>query len=148
MEWLIFLWLGIIILTIVLEATSYDLISIWFSAGALVSMILAIIDTTTKLEINWVAQVLVFVIVSLILILSLRPVTKKYLKRIDVKTNIDTIVGKHGIIVDAIESGERGTVKVDGVIWTAISNDDVLSDEKVEVLAIEGNKLIVNLKED
>ena len=143
MEWLIFLWLGIIILTIVLEATSYDLISIWFSAGALVSMILAIIDTTTKLEINWVAQVLVFVIVSLILILSLRPVTKKYLKRIDVKTNIDTIVGKHGIVVDAIESGERGTVKVDGVIWTAISNDDVLSDEKVEVLAIEGNKLIV-----
>lgn len=143
MEWLIFLWLGIIILTIVLEATSYDLISIWFSAGALVSMILAIIDTTTKLEINWVAQVLVFVIVSLILILSLRPVTKKYLKRIDVKTNIDTIVGKHGIVVDAIESGERGTVKVDGVIWTAISNDDVLSDEKVEILAIEGNKLIV-----
>ena len=143
MEWLIFLWLGIIVLTIVLEATSYDLISIWFSAGALVSMILAIIDATTKLEINWVAQVLVFVIVSLILILSLRPVTKKYLKRIDVKTNIDTIVGKHGIVVDAIESGERGTVKVDGVIWTAISNDDVLSDEKVEVLAIEGNKLIV-----
>lgn len=143
MEWLIFLWLGIIILTIVLEATSYDLISIWFSAGALVSMILAIIDATTKLEINWVAQVLVFVIVSLILILSLRPVTKKYLKRIDVKTNIDTIVGKHGIVVDAIESGERGTVKVDGVIWTAISNDDVLSDEKVEILAIEGNKLIV-----
>ena len=143
MEWLIFLWLGIIILTIVLEATSYDLISIWFSAGALVSMILAIIDTTTKLEIDWVAQVLVFVIVSLILILSLRPVTKKYLKRIDVKTNIDTIVGKHGIVVDAIESGERGTVKVDGVIWTAISNDDVLSDEKVEILAIEGNKLIV-----
>ena len=143
MEWLIFLWLGIILLTIVLEATSYDLISIWFSAGALVSMILAIIDATTKLEINWVAQVLVFVIVSLILILSLRPVTKKYLKRIDVKTNIDTIVGKHGIVVDAIESGERGTVKVDGVIWTAISNDDVLSDEKVEVLAIEGNKLIV-----
>ena len=77
MEWLIFLWLGIIILTIVLEATSYDLISIWFSAGALVSMILAIIDSTTKLEINWVAQVLVFVIVSAILILSLRPVTKK-----------------------------------------------------------------------
>ncbi len=143
MEWLIFLWLGIIILTIVLEATSYDLISIWFSAGALVSMILAIIDSTTKLEINWVAQVLVFVIVSAILILSLRPVTKKYLKRIDVKTNIDTIVGKHGVVVDAIESGERGTVKVDGVIWTAISNDDVLSDEKVEILAIEGNKLIV-----
>ena len=143
MEWLIFLWLGIIILTIVLEATSYDLISIWFSAGALVSMILAIIDAATKLEIDWVVQVLVFVIVSLILILSLRPVTKKYLKRIDVKTNIDTIVGKHGIVVDAIESGERGTVKVDGVIWTAISNDDVLSDEKVEVLAIEGNKLIV-----
>lgn len=143
MEWLIFLWLGIIILTIVLEATSYDLISIWFSAGALVSMILAIIDATTKLEIDWVVQVLVFVIVSLILILSLRPVTKKYLKRIDVKTNIDTIVGKHGIVVDAIESGERGTVKVDGVIWTAISNDDVLSDEKVEILAIEGNKLIV-----
>ena len=102
-----------------------------------------IIDATTKLEIDWVVQVLVFVIVSLILILSLRPVTKKYLKRIDVKTNIDTIVGKHGIVVDAIESGERGTVKVDGVIWTAISNDDVLSDEKVEVLAIEGNKLIV-----
>lgn len=143
MEWLIFLWLGIIILTIVLEATSYDLISIWFSAGALVSMILAIIDSTTKLEINWVAQVLVFVIVSAILILSLRSVTKKYLKRIDVKTNIDTIVGKHGVVVDAIESGERGTVKVDGVIWTAISNDDVLSDEKVEILAIEGNKLIV-----
>lgn len=143
MEWLIFLWLGVIIASIVIESISYDFVSIWFGVGGIVSMILAIIDSTTKLTINWAVQLGVFVGVSLILVIIARPIMKKYLKRNDTKTNIDTIVGKHGVVLDAISVDGRGTVKVDGVIWTAVANEDIISDEKIEVLAVEGNKLIV-----
>lgn len=143
MEIMMLIWLGIIIFTIVLEFLTYDLVSIFFSAGGVVVLILSIIDSLTPLHIHWAVQVTVFLVVSLVLVLCVRPVTKRYLRRNEVKTNIDAIVGQHGISLDDILVDGRGTVRVNGTVWTAVSNENILRDEKIEVLAVEGNKLIV-----
>ena len=52
---------------------------------------------------------------------------------------------KIGKITKTIEPGERGEVKVDGKYWMAVSKDNELIevDEKVDILAVEGVKLIV-----
>lgn len=143
MEYLIFIWLGVVVVSLVIEALTYELISIWFTAGGLIAMTLAIINSLTNVTIDWTVQLIIFLVISLILVVLVRPITKKYLKRIDVKTNIDSIVGKHAFVLDDINVDCKGTVKLEGVIWTAVANEDIYNGEKVEVLAIEGNKLIV-----
>jgi membrane protein implicated in regulation of membrane protease activity len=85
-------------------------------------------------------------VVSLLLLLSIRPIVKNYLKTNVISTNTDRLVGKVAICTKDINIGERGEVKIDGKYWLAISSgdEDIVIDEKVEVLAIEGVKLVVD----
>lgn len=131
------IWFAIVIFAGVIEASTMDLTSIWFAAGALVALIVSLFVP------DFIVQVVVFVIISAALLLSLRPIFTRYLKKNDIKTNADRLIGKTAVCSKAITDGERGEVRIDGKIWTAISNDDIIIGEKVEVLGIEGVKLVV-----
>ena len=137
--WLIILWFAVILISAFIEINTMDLTSVWFSIGALLAFIFAIIGF------GWVTQLSVFIGVSIILLLSVRPIAKNYFRTNIVSTNADRLVGKIAICTKEIQPGERGQVKVDGQFWTAITpgDDTVLVDEKVEILAIDGVKLIV-----
>ncbi|XMB71593.1 NfeD family protein [Mycoplasmatota bacterium WC30] len=136
---MILVWFGIIILAAVIEAGTMDLSSIWFSAGAFFALMVAIIFPTNSI----VAQAIVFIVVSILLLLVLRPVFKEHMRKNEIKTNADSLVGKIAVCRKAIVNGERGEVKIEGKIWTAISNEDIEVDAKVTVLAIKGVKLVV-----
>lgn len=140
MEYMIIIWFIIIIVAAVIEINTMDLSSIWFSAGALVSFILSLVNF------NPIGQIVVFLAVSLLLLISVRPIVKNYLKTNVITTNSDRLIGKVAVCTKEILVGERGEVKIDGKYWMAVSTaeDDIEVDEKVEVLAIEGVKLIVN----
>ncbi len=116
-----------------------DLTSVWFSIGALIAFILAIVGFGV------VYQIGAFVGVSILLLLSVRPIAKNYFRTNLVNTNADRLIGKVATCTKEVRPGERGEVKVDGQFWTAVTSGDeiVLVDEKVEILAIEGVKLIV-----
>ncbi|MDY0140078.1 MAG: NfeD family protein [Candidatus Izemoplasmatales bacterium] len=135
---MIFIWFAIIIIAGVIEALTMDLSSIWFAAGAFFALLFAIILP----EIIWL-QILVFIIFSIALLLTLRPIFKKYIKKNEIKTNADSLVGKSAVCIKPILDGERGEVKVEGKIWTAISNENIQENEKVYILAIKGVKLVV-----
>lgn len=135
---MILIWFGVIILAGVIEITTMDLSSIWFSVGAFFALIIALIFPELI-----VLQVVIFIIVSAVSLLGIRPIFKKYLQKNDIKTNADRLVGKTAVCTKAILNGERGEVKIDGKIWTAIANEDIEINEKVEVLAIDGVKLVV-----
>ena len=137
---MIIIWFSIIILAALIEINTMDLASIWFSAGALIAFILALVGF------NAFGQVVVFLVVSLVLLVSIRPIVKNYLKTNVISTNTDRLVGKVAVCTKDINVGERGEVKIDGKYWLAISSgeEDIIIDEKVEVLAIEGVKLIVD----
>lgn len=134
---MILIWFAVIILAGVIEALTMDLSSIWFSAGAFFALLLSIFT-----EIIWL-QVLVFIIFSVALLLGLRPIFRKYIKKNEIKTNADALVGKTAVCIKPILDGERGEVKIEGKIWTAIANEDINTNEKVVVLAIKGVKLVV-----
>lgn len=140
MEFMIIVWFVIIIVAAIIEINTMDLSSIWFSAGALVSFILSLVNF------NAFGQVAVFLVVSLLLLISVRPIVKNYLKTNVITTNSDRLIGKVAVCTKEIKVGERGEVKIDGKFWLAVSTaeEDIEEDEKVEVLAIEGVKLIVN----
>ena len=134
------LWTALLVFAIVAEAITIDLVSIWFGVGALIALAsLLIFDASLKI------QIALFVIVSLACIIFTRPVAKRYLRGNTIKTNCDRIIGKHATVTSTITEDKKGEVKVMGNIWSATSlNNEVIEEgQHVEILAIEGNHVVV-----
>ena len=74
MEWFLWLWLGIFIVTLLFEFVTADMVSIWFSIAAIPSFLLALFS------INPIIQIIVFVVFSIVLLVLTRPVVMKYFK--------------------------------------------------------------------
>ena len=91
------------------------------------------------------AQITVFLLISIILIIFTRPVAIKHLKIGKYKTTADLLIGQTGIVLKDIFEHKTGQVKVKGQIWTAVaeSEDFIAADTEVVVKAIEGVKLVV-----
>ena len=124
------------------EAFTVGLVSIWFAAGALVAMIVALFG-----GVLW-QQVLAFAIVSLICVIALRPLARtKIGGRDKVATNADRIIGQEAIVREAIDNTlGTGAVAVSGVEWSARSEDDspIGIGSRVKILRIEGVKVFVS----
>lgn len=137
------IWLGVLIVCAILEGVTVALISIWFSIGALVAM------GAAALKLSLWVQIILFVAISLLCIVAIRPFTKKFLVKKTEKTNADRILGEDGIVVEAINNlNSTGRVQVLGEYWTARSEDmeEIPKDTEVQVLRIEGVKAIVKRK--
>lgn len=133
------LWLAIAILFAIGEALTPTLTLIWFSVAALVVMILS----------NFIESILIQVVLfTLISIILLVIATRKIVKKDEdyrYDTNLKAIINKKGIVKKNILKNEVGVVVVDGEQWSAISIDknNILEGVEVEVIKIEGVKLIV-----
>ena len=91
------IWILGIIAFIILEAVTYQLVSIWFAIGALGGMIAAFLGT------NFYVQMAVFIVVSFICILCLRPLSMKFFKPRNVETNAQSLVGKEVLITSDVD---------------------------------------------
>ena len=139
MEYMWIVWLSIAIFFLVIESITIELISVWFTGGSLLAMVLSLLN----LELGW--QIAVFCVTSIILIIFTRPIVTRYLKRNESKTNVDSLIGTIATVTKDILPDDRGEVKVNGQYWLAISSDNnqIENGTKVTILAIEGAKLIV-----
>lgn len=141
MDWALYIWLGLMILFIIVEAVcAIHLVSIWFAAGALVAMIAAALGAKLWLQIT------LFLLVSGVLLLSLWPLVKKFLRPNLKKTNIDSIIGTTGLVTITVDNMEStGQVKLNGMEWTARSTSGKIIDPHTEVKVdrIEGVKVFV-----
>lgn len=133
-------WLALLLLFAVAEAATVALVSIWFAAGALAALLCSIITTDI-----WV-QILVFVVVSAITLAVVRPLAKKHVFPHRVPTNADRVIGREGVITQAVDNlAPAGVVVVAGMAWTARSETGAAIPEGtvVTVKRIEGVKLYV-----
>ncbi|MBO8413922.1 MAG: NfeD family protein [Firmicutes bacterium] len=140
-QYMIYIWLGVLILSIIVEAATTSLVSIWFAGGALIAMILSIPSIIPF----WV-EIIAFVVVSIVLMICFRSLSLKLLKRSTTRSNIDEIIGSKGVIIKKVTPIERGEVKINDIVWTAMSyqeNETIEVDTIVEVCALKGNKLYV-----
>ncbi len=133
-------WVAIVVLAIVIEAMTDQLISIWFAPAAIVAVILEFCNV----DIVW--QVLVFLVVSIIGILGLRKFLLRFVPDKSTKTNVDAIIGEKCIVTEKIDNfAGCGQAKVKGQIWSArgIGEDDIFDvGEVLKIVAIEGVKII------
>lgn len=134
------LWLFAVILFVIIECLSYQLISIWMAFGATGALIACLLGG------NFAVQFIVFAIVSVLLIILTRPFCKRFINAKAEKTNVDGIIGKKAIVIREISNTEgKGSVKVNSMEWSARSdnNEKISVGETVEIVKIEGVKLIV-----
>ena len=103
---MLWIWLLITILTAVVELITTDLVSIWFTLGGLAALIAYFLNASQ------LVQIVIFIIISLVCIISVRPLTKKYLRTNIVSTNYDRVIGQHGLVLKRIDADTRGEVKV------------------------------------
>lgn len=137
--WLV--WLIVAGFFFILEMATTGFLVCWLGVGALLAMFLSfVID-------NVVLQVVVFAIASIILILLTKPLVKKFVDKKTIPTNIDSIIGKEGMVTETIDSVKGvGQVKLSGEIWSAkslIENEVIEKDTRVTVKKIDGVKLVV-----
>jgi len=93
------------------------------------------------------AQLLVFAFITLLFIIFTRPLILKLVKSNDVASNVHARVGQHGITPSAISPLHFGQVKVNGEIWTAVSQQNIEVDTRIVVKGIDGVKLVVETAE-
>ena len=135
-------WLSLIIVLTIVELSTISLVSIWFIASALVSLIVSFFTDSVIIQFS------IFVILGVILLITTKPILDKYIKPKSVKTNLDKVVGMHGIVTEKITKNKIGEVKVDGKRWSAKADKTINVDEEVVIEKIEGVKLIVRKESD
>ncbi|HVI42615.1 MAG TPA: NfeD family protein [Anaerovoracaceae bacterium] len=134
------IWILIAVIFAVIEGFTMGLTTIWFTVGGVGACIIALLGGPLIL------QVAVFLIVSIILLYFTRPLAEKRLNIGHEKNNIDQMIDKTCMVTETIEPYHTGQVKLNGLIWTAVTNDNkdtLTKGELVKIVRIEGVKLIV-----
>ena len=137
---MVYVWLGLIVAFIAVEAATVNLVSIWFIGGSVAGLVCAILGAPTLL------QFAVFILVSALLLALLRPLLKKYLRVKPSRTNADRLLGQEALVTEDIDNlRETGAIRINGVLWTAKSVHDtqIPSGSRVVIARIEGAKVYV-----
>lgn len=133
-------WIVLLVVLIIVEAVTAQLVTIWFAAGAAAALIAELCGLQQWLQ--WV----IFIAVSAVALIATRPLVRKVTNKTVQPTNADRCIGQTAVVIEDIDNIEgKGQVHVNGVTWTARSSDGSVfrKDERVTVEKIEGVKLIV-----
>lgn len=141
MEYMPYIWIGLIVFAIMSEASTMAITAIWFVPPGIVSMILAFCRVPL-----WI-QIVVYIVLSALCLILFKPLVKRLQNQTkDTKTNVDSLIGQAAVVTEDIDNIlEVGAVKVNGLIWSARSehdDDHIRAGDIVQILAVSGVKLI------
>lgn len=133
-------WIAVIVIAIIAEVLTDQLISIWFVPGAIVAVILDFCN------VNIIWQVLVVLLLAAAGIIFAKTVLCKILPTKIIKTNVEAIIGERCVVTERVDNyAGCGQVKIKGQIWSArgVDDNDIFEEGDVlHVVAIEGVKVI------
>ena len=115
----------------------------WLGLGSVIALIVSLFTSSILI------QTIAFVVSSIILILATKPLTDKFTKKDIIPTNVYTLKGKKGIVIEEINpTNSTGQIKVGGEIWSALCDEDLTIEKntEVEIVRIQGVKAYVTPK--
>ncbi|MDO5745612.1 MAG: NfeD family protein [Micrococcaceae bacterium] len=122
-EWLVanawVVWLAVFLLLAIIEMISLDLYFIMLGIGALGGVAVALLGGEFWL------QIIAFSIVSLLMIMLVRPIALRHLRKDPeaLRTNVDRLIGEDALVLEPT-SRMNGRAKIGGETWSARSDDD------------------------
>ena len=131
-------WLAATLFFAFIEASTFNLVSVWFAVGGAAALISCIFTGSLRV------QSAVFVAVSILCLLALRPLTAR-LRRPLTPTNGDLNVGRTATILTPVTDDAPGRARLDGVDWNAqaVPGASFAPGDKCRVAAIRSTTLIV-----
>ena len=96
----ILLWLAVVVIAIIVEIETLQIVSIWFAVSGLVTMILAAFNCPIEI------QIIVFVVLSVILFLCSRPIVKKINRSKSENSTIESMIGEEVVVIKEIKVGD------------------------------------------
>ena len=131
-----------ILIAVVCGSIEIFTMGFWFLWLALAALLVAV-----GVRLEWLGslqlQLMLFALFTLIFIIFTRPLVVKLFKTQDTFSNVKALVGQHGISTTNLAPLQYGQVKVNGEIWTALSQSEIKADTRIVVTGIDGVKLIV-----
>ena len=116
-------WVAVTIICVVIESLTLALTTIWFGISAFVMVFLAF----TPLP--FPAQLFIFVALAMVLLIFTRPVVKQKINQKKIATNYERVIGQIAVVTKKITALEKGSVKINGMEWTAAVREDVVLEE-------------------
>lgn len=138
------IWLIIGIICIIIEIFDPAFFFLALGIGAIATALMSVLPFV---KVSILLQILFFAIFSFISFLLMRKLGKKVLADPGNETNVYALKGKTGFVTKEIPADGKGLVKIGGEEWTAVAQDSqaIVLNTKVEILEIEGNKVIVQI---
>lgn len=139
------IWLILIVVLIVAEVATYQLVAVWFALGAVASLLASLMGASGTV------QLITFVVVSLLSLIASRPLVKKIQSAPKEKTNVDRIIGQTAVVIHPISSEQRGRVEIEGQDWSAAAvnkEESFATGQKVQIVRIEGVTVYVKALEN
>ena len=137
-------WLIVFIVLLVIEIATMGLTTVWFAGGALIAFLAAYAGFGV------VAQVVLFLAVSIALLVLTRPIAVRFFNQERQKTNAESLIGQKAVVKEEINTLHgTGRVEVNGMEWSAKTeeSDLIKIDTIVSIKGIQGVKLIVEKEE-
>jgi membrane protein implicated in regulation of membrane protease activity len=139
-------WLIIAAIFIGAEVLTPGFFLLWFGIGALVAALMAILGIGSV-----AAQLIVFLVVSVLLVIASRTIFDRFLTRTPVESQltfgVEAMLGQIGTVVESSRGAmNESAVKVSGSVWTAfpIEGETPLTEgETVAVERVSGNSIYV-----
>lgn len=127
----IIIWGALFIIFVIAESVSAQLVSIWFAAGSLVSLIVSLFTDSILIQLT------AFVVVSVLLLIFTRPILRKFILKKHEATNADAFIQKEGIVLEAIDNiRNTGRIKADGLSWAAQSETGIIIPENTKIIIV------------
>ena len=139
--WII--WAIICVIALLLELTSGDCFLLCISLAC------ACTAGVAGMGAGWVVQVVVACVISLILLLLLRPQLIKWMHMGEDKrvSNADALIGRVGVVSEEIDQNGYGRVAIDGDDWKAQSQNGAAIAKGQRVEIVNRESIIVTVKE-
>ena len=110
------IWLALMVVFLIVEASTVVMVSLWFAAGSMAALLVSLLGAPIWL------QVALFLAVSGVLLASLRPMVRKHFTPRLQRTNVDAVVGSQGYVTADIDNvAATGSVRLGAMEWTARS---------------------------
>lgn len=135
--WMIWIAIGVVCMIIEIFTPGFFFMSI--GIGAILTGLISLILTGA------VWQILTFALVTFVVFILTRKLSRKLISQSSQETNIFALKGKTGMVTREIPDDGRGYVKIGGEEWSAVSENGkgIETGTRILVVGLEGNKLIV-----
>lgn len=144
MDLVAIIWLVLLVVFLIVEASTVTLVSLWFAAGSLFALIASLLGGPLWL------QLLLFLTASTLSLIALRPLFRKFIRPKLTATNVDSVIGDLGLVTASVDNvSAAGQVKLGAMEWSARSTtgDPIPTGTLVKVDRIEGVKVFVTAVE-